>query len=264
MKKVLFLVLLMILALGCTTAFAGCSEHPDAADYYDNIYPVFVNWNDNIHKIQSIVYTYCEACDAYIRTDVYEVLDYHTFIDGVCWDCGFSYEGIGRNSTPEILQREALDRIIKDPDDIIGKAAQVIHKGSLYADVASSFILGAVNTGDEYGIVDYAVDGDEVWLAVKYDAGTAWVSAGLVRISGANALSGESADLYTGRSCTIKVSSGRARVAPDKDSAVVEYVGYGERYTILACESAPDGTLWFQIRIGSSECWISSGLADVK
>lgn len=179
-----------------------------------------------------------------------------------CIYCDYALSSL---PSSEALQREAFQRITEDPEDIIGKTALVIHNGNIRAEASVfSADLGAVIANDELKILNYVLDGNDVWLEIKHGVGTAWISAGLVRISGANALDNEYADFYVGRTCSIKVSSGRARFAPDKNSPVVEYVSYAERYTILACETSTDDTLWFKIMKDGNLCWISSGIATTN
>lgn len=169
--------------------------------------------------------------------------------------------------TEEELQLEAIQRINKDGDKIIGKRAIVQHYGNLRATADKySDSVGKANHEDEYLIVDYTFVDGKVWLKVVYGSNLAWISASLVEISGANAIdiSDPYRDYYVGKICRIIVNSGRARMQPDVEAPIVEYVGFGEKYTILAIGNAPDNTLWFQIMKDGNRCWISSALASIN
>lgn len=163
-----------------------------------------------------------------------------------------------RTHTEEELQIEAIQRINRDGDKIIGKRAVVQHYGNL-RDSASKYanIVGQSIKDDEYLILGYTFVDGNAWLNVLFRNQPAWISASLVEISG-----GYPEPVCIGCVVKITVNSGRARMQPDKDSAIVEYVRYGEQYTILDADVAPDNTTWFKIRVDGNLCWISSGIVD--
>lgn len=164
----------------------------------------------------------------------------------------------------EELALEAIQRINKDGDDIIGKRAIVHHYGNLRAS-ANKYAdsVGIAAHEDEYLITDYTIVDGKVWLKVVYGSNLAWISASLVEISGGGGavIDGDDKyrDSYIGKTCRVIVNSGRARMAPDVNAPIVEYIRYNEKYTVLDVASAPDNTLWFQIRKDGNLCWTSSG-----
>ena len=171
--------------------------------------------------------------------------------------------------TEEELALEAIQRINKDGNDIIGKRAVVQHYGNLRASANKySDSVGKVSREDEYLIVDYTIVDGNAWLKVVYGSNFAWISASLVEISGGGeaVIKGDDIyrDSYVGKTCRIIVNSGRARMSPDVDSPIVEYIRYNEKYTVLNVASAPDNTLWFQIRVDGNLCWVSSGNVGFK
>lgn len=269
-KRNVFILVLIACLLFTSVSYAICDNHPYAS-VYTKRYNSYATYNATYHIKYRIAEVFCSICNEYAGTggDI-ESEEYapHSFSNNKCTLCGYRRAGNGNQSnlpTAEDLQREALQRIAEDPEDIINKRAIIVHSGNLrespdkYAN-----IIGSVYTEEEYTIVSYQITRDgTVWLEVQYGYfTTAWLSASLAEISGANTASGERA-LYINRTCQIKVSSGKARMSPGTNSPVIEYVHRGEKYTILDCQSAPDGTLWFQINVGRTKCWISSGLADV-
>lgn len=263
MKKYWILLAALVMTLACTTALAGCSEHPDAGEYEHSFFSHEEQWNENYH----ICYYYdgilCFACGREISGGDYSYLEPHEFNGGSkCIFCGYVDSG---KPTPEALQRLAFQRVTSNPVDILNKTATVVHDGNVRADAGADYeAIGSVLPDETYKIKDYlVVNGDHVWLQIEYGAGDAWVSAGLVSISGGETVKGD-ADLYIGRTCKIKVSSGRARITPGTDGTVIDYVRYGETYTVLAAEYVADGTLWFQIETSDGACWISSGLVNIR
>lgn len=261
MKK--FLAVLTTLVL-CLSVAAMAEEsncpHTNTFEWIEGL--VYEQWSATNHKVIYGVNVECEDCDTWLDWYDEGYFEAHEFSGNKCVVCGFSRDDI---PSPEELQREALQRITEKPDGIAGKTAIVIHNGNLRSAAdKDANDLGAVIAGDEYEIVNYLVTDDQmVWLEIKYTTGTAWVSASLVKISGGDALDDEFASFYVGRTCKIKVSSGRARLAPGTKNPEIAYVRYLETYTILDAKAAADDTLWFQIKVDGTECWISSGLADV-
>lgn len=169
----------------------------------------------------------------------------------------------------EELELEAAQRINEDGDKIIGKRAVVHHYGDLRIEPDKySASVGKSQQGAEYLIAGYTFVDGKVWLRVIYGNELAWISANLVEISGGGdaVIEGDDPyrDYYVGKTCRIIVNSGRARMAPDVDAPIIEYVGYNEKYTIIAVESAPDNTLWFRINKDGNLCWISSGIATIN
>lgn len=169
-----------------------------------------------------------------------------------------------RIHTEEELALEAIQRINKDGDGIIGKRAIVQHYGNLRTSANKySTSVGTVAHEDEYLIVGYDIVDGKAWLKVVYGNNIAWISASLVEISGGGeaVIDGDDKyrDSYVGKTCRVIVNSGRARMSPDVDSPIVEYIRYNEKYTVLNVASAPDNTLWFQIRVDGYLCWVSSG-----
>lgn len=185
-----------------------------------------------------------------------------------CLTSALACEGCGLDSWEEVptyeeLQLEALRRISEDPNGIAGKRAVVVHVGNIRANANKySTIVGASCIDDEHQILSYQIVDGGVWLQIQYGLGTAWISASLVEISGADTAQGSNS-LYIGRTCKIKVSSGKARMSPGVNAPTIDYVHRGEKYYIINCQAASDGTLWFQIRTNDATCWISSGLAEV-
>ncbi len=169
--------------------------------------------------------------------------------------------------TEDELQLEALQRINADGNKIIGKYANVVHYGNVRSEPNKySFVVGKTHQNDEYLILDYQIVGNGAWLKVLYFNTPVWISASLAEISGKGAVDSNSpwASTYVGRTCRITVNSGRARMQADKDSPIIEYVGYNETYTILDVAGAPDSTLWFKIMKDGNLCWISSGIATTN
>lgn len=180
--------------------------------------------------------------------------------------CGLPFFNTGAPSEDE-LQMAAIQRINRDGDKIIGKSAVVQHYGNLRTSAYKyAESVGIAVHEDEYLILGYTFVEGKAWLQVLYGNNVAWISANLVEISGEWAVDGGTpyADAYVGRVCKITVNSGRARTQPDKASPIVEYVDYGEKYTILATASSSDNTLWFKIMKDGNMCWISSGIATIN
>lgn len=162
----------------------------------------------------------------------------------------------------EELALEAIQRINKDGEKIIGKRAIVQHYGNLRASANKySASVGTVAHEDEYLIVGYDIVVGKAWLKVVYGSNIAWISASLVEISGGFDKPG---DDQIGMRCRIIVNSGRARMRADVDSPIVEYVRYNEEYRINDVDEAPDGTTWFQITVDGNRCWVSSSLVAVE
>lgn len=263
MKKLLVFLLMLALTLSAASiAMAGCSKHPDATNYYSP-YTEYQDWSDEHHKIYWDDTYFCAECGEVVSYEGGEEFEAHDYYDsGYCQWCGHFK---GDVPTYEELQAEAQKRVTEDPEGIAGKMAIVVHNGNLRAAASQdSADLGAVITDDEHEIISYHISADNtIWLEIKYLDSTAWISASLVKISGDNTMDDEYAAYYIKRTCKIKVSSGRARLAPGKKAPEIAYVRHGEKFTILDAQAAADGTLWFQIKVDGTECWISSGLAEV-
>ncbi len=178
--------------------------------------------------------------------------------------------------TEEELQLDALQRIAEDGDLIIGKYAEVHHYGNIRSNpnkYASS--IGKTQHEDEFVILGYKIVDGKVWLRILYgNEPNAWISADLAEISGGGiAIGGGDGDgggnhpydSYIGKTCRIVVNSGRARMSADRNAPIIEYVGYGDKFTVLdVAASSPDNTLWFQIRKDGNLCWVSSGIATLN
>lgn len=260
MQRILAFALVLTLGL-CGVALAdGDCAHARTFEWIAGM--IYEQWSATNHQVLYEVYVQCEDCNDIVDWYGEGFFQAHDFYGNRCEYCGYS-----RNNIPTYaeLQAEARQRVTEDAAGIAGKQAVVIHNGNLRAAPSQdSADMGAVISDDEYEIVSCQVDADnDVWLEIRYLDGTAWVSASLARISGAEAQKGEYAEAYSGRTCKIKVSSGRARIAPGKKSPEIAYVHYQEKYVILDAQAAADGTLWFQINVDGTLCWISSGLADV-
>lgn len=263
MKK-LFLVLTVFAFCFSVAVIAEESScpHTNTEEFYGGY--LFESFNSSYHHIYCQVDVKCEDCNTWL----YNLTRYE---DGLvphdsgkghpCFSCG--YDGSSGPTTEE-LQAAAQKRVTEDGENIPGKTAIIIHNGNLReAASKDSADLGAVISGDEYEIVSYQISADNtVWLEIKYLDGTAWVSASLAKISGDTALY-DYAEFYVNRTCRIKVSSGRGRIAPGTKNPIVAYVRYNEKYTILDCQPAADDTLWFKIKVDRTECWISSSLAEL-
>ena len=263
MKRVILILTAIALCMSAAaTAEDNVCPHTNIYEWIEGM--VYEKWSSINHKVIYGVNVECEDCGTWLDWYGEGYFEAHDFSGNVCLYC--EYNRVADLPTPEALQQQALQRITEDPDGIAGKTATVIHNGNLRAKTdQNSTDLGAVVKGEEYEILSYLiVENQFVWLEVKYNIGSAWISASLVEISGKNTVDDSYADYYIGQMCTIKVSSGRARLAPDKDAPVVGYVHYWEKYKILDCQAADDGTLWFQIKVDNQEGWISSGLADVN
>lgn len=173
--------------------------------------------------------------------------------------CGGPFFDTG-TPTEEELALEAIQRINKDGDSIIGKRAVVQHYGNIRIEPSKyASIVGKSVQGDEYLIVGYQIVDGAAWLRVIYGDDIAWISASLVEISG-----GDNKDGRVGMRCRIIVNSGRARMSADVNSPIIEYVGYNEEFRINDVALAPDGTTWFQITKDGHLCWISSGIVAVE
>lgn len=266
MKRTLCFILLLAISIP-TISFAGyshCDYHPDAPKvWHDEIHYVDDVSDSEHRKVWCHWYT-CSVCDDYIGTggDIYrEEYESHSFFGNACIDCGHH-----RDNTPtqDELQAEAIQRINKDGDKIIGKQAIVQHVGNLRYEAnkyADSF--RTVAEEESFEILSYTFVNGNAWLKVRCGNSSAWISASLVEISGG----GEAVidggdkyrDTYIGRTCRVIVNSGRARMSADVNAPIVEYIRYNEKYTVLNVASAPDNTLWFQIRVDGNLCWVSSG-----
>lgn len=262
MKKTIAFLLALILMGCCASALAGCELHPEAEDYEQNYYFEVKPWNENFHIYLHSFDVFCAECHAWVDGGDYEVLVEHDFRGDRCTDC--DYVKNNQQPSPEELMKKARQRITADPAAFDGKTASVIHDGNLRAQAnGQSEIAGKVLPGEEYKIATWQADEKEnIWLQIEYGAGYAWVSASLVEISGENALTW-GGEYYIDRMCGIKVSSGRARLAPGTEYPVVGYVSYGQTYKIRDCKPAADNTLWFMIRLEGKDAWISSTLADI-
>ncbi len=261
MKKMLVLLLVLSMSLPCfATAEGGSCPHTHTYEWIEGM--VYEQWSSSNHQVLYGVNVQCEDCGAWLDWYGEGFFQSHSFYNGACEYCGYEKNDI---PTPDELQREAFLRITSNGTSILGKTATVIHDGNVRANPGSDAeIVGSVLPDEQYLIEDYEItNGDHVWLLVQYGTGYSWVSAGLVTISGAQTVKGD-ADLYVGRSCTVKVSSGRGRLTPGTDGTVIDYVGYGDTYTIIDSEYVADGTLWLQIKTSNGACWISSGLVDIR
>ncbi len=266
MKKMYVFIMMFVLMLSISTvAMAGCEKHPDAGEsFIGKDYWWFDEpWNENYHIAEYSDEYYCDVCGDFLYQKDYSYLEPHYIIDGKCMLC--DYIPTDSRPTAEELQHQAQRRCADGPDGIVGKTATIVYNGNLRAEASQHAAdLGAVITDEEYSIMNYAVTEDQnVWLEVKHADSTAWISASLAKISGNHALY-ENADFYINRTCRIKVSSGRARIAPGTNSHVIAYVGYNEKYTILDCQPAADNTFWFKIKVDDTVCWVSSSLANVE
>lgn len=175
--------------------------------------------------------------------------------------CGGPFFDTG-TPTEEELALEAVQRINKDGDSIIGKRAVVQHYGNIRIEPGKyELIVGKSVQGDEYLIVGYQIVDGAAWLRVIYGDDIAWISASLVEISGGGDKPGRD---QIGMRCRVIVNSGRARMRADVSSPIIEYVGYNEEFRINDVALAPDGTTWFQITKDGHLCWISSGIVEVE
>lgn len=260
MKKCIIglLVCVLCLSVGAMAEGNNCS-HANTYEYMAGM--IYEQWSSANHQVLYEVNVVCEDCNAWLDMYPEGFLQAHEFQNNKCVYCGFSKSDV---PSYEELQAAAQKRVTENGEGIPGKTAVVIHNGNLRAAASKdSADLGAVITDDEYEIVSYQISADNtVWLEIKYLDGTAWISASLAKISGDAALY-DYAEFYVDRTCKIKVSSGRGRIAPGTKSPVIAYVKFNEKYTILDCQPASDDTLWFKIKVDGTECWISSSLAEI-
>ena len=175
-----------------------------------------------------------------------------------------SYYGNKNQLNAEELQQKAA----RLGDKMIGGTATVVDECNIrIAPNENAYLIGKGFVGEFYPIVDYIFSSyGSVWIRLQYeDEEVAWVSASYVDVepSAAQNASGEHTWLI-GRTCRITATSGRARLTPGTDGYIVAYVHANEKYTILDCDAAADGKLWYKIQIENQECWISSGMASLN
>ena len=71
-------------------------------------------------------------------------------------------------------------------------------------------------------------------------------------------------DLRIGQKFRITSNSGRGRSGPGTEFEIVSFVKEGEVYTILDIAFASNGYEWFLLDMGSTSCWVSSGLGKLN
>lgn len=261
MKALLSCLLSIFLVFSCfAIAEKDSCPHTDTFEWIEG--QIYESWSPKNHQVLYGVNVQCEDCGKLVNSYGESFFQPHEFIGHACIYCGYTSNDL---PSPSELQKQAYQRITQESTSIIGMKATVIHDGKVRkAPDANAEAVDSVLPKEQYLIADYAItDSDHVWLLLECGTQDAWISAGLVSISGAQALK-DDADLYIGRSCTVKVSSGRGRRAPGTDSAVIDFVGYGDTFTIIGSDYAPDGTLWLQIETSNGSCWISSGLVNIR
>ena len=272
MKKILCFVLILLFTISIPTiSFAGyshCDYHPDAPKvWHDEIHYVDDVSDSEHRKVWCHWYT-CSVCDDYIGTggDIYrEEYEPHSFFGSACIDCGHH-----RDNTPtqDELQAEAIQRINKDGDKIIGMQAIVKHAGNLRCEAskyADSF--RKVAEEESFEIQSYTFVNGNAWLKVRCGNSSAWISASLVEISGKGDDSTGNPGVdqqYIGMRCRVIVNSGRARMGAGTEYPIIEYIGYNDEFRINDVGYASDGTLWFQIMKDGNRCWVSSTLVAVE
>lgn len=261
MKRTLCFILTLLLVVSIPTiSFAGnyeCDYHPGAS-LTPHDYVAYSQEDSSYHLKSWCTDYYCSICGRNVTglAGIQE-MEPHSFFGNACIDCGYR-----RNNKPtqEDLQAEAIQRINKDGDKIIGMQAIVKHAGNLRCEAnkyADSF--RTVAEEESFEILSYTFVNGNAWLKVRYGNSSAWISASLVEISGKGDKPGE-----IGMRCRIIVNSGRARMRADVDSPIVEYVRYNEEYRINDVAKAPNGITWFQISVDGNRCWVSSTIVAVE
>lgn len=196
----------------------------------------------------------------------------HKFSGNKCTQCGYNRSSntpSGDNETTDSspselpstidLQDAAQELLVTDRKQIIGATAKVVYGTNVREDPSdTSLIIGKISPDEKYNIID-ATPGynGNVWLKIKYGRRYGWISASFVVIV-------PNAPDLAGQKVTITIVSGNARSTPSVAADKVGTVYRGEKYTILDCDYDPFGKLWYKIRIGNSNGWISSGLAELR
>ena len=134
-------------------------------------------------------------------------------------------------------------------------------KGPIYDSIKGSKLITA-KVLEQYYVNDYRLVGKTPWIQVSSTKNPnrpiGWMKAELASIN-ETPLSAD-ADVLIGRQVKIVVTSGKGRPSPGTEQREITYVHYGEYYEILDVGTASNGTQWYKIRVGSTVCWISSGL----
>ena len=195
---------------------------------------------------------------------VFETFEEHAFdYYGECYQCGYVQKSTSTLKPPSSSELQA--QAYQMGDKMIGATAKCVYGGNIRQEPSEyAYRVGKIQVDDTYQILDYEVTSSyptSVWLKINYGYSDAWVSASMMQITGASGSSGNGTGMI-GRVVRINVSSGRARTNPGTNYPIIEYVDEGEVYTVLDCQTASNGTIWYKIKKDENFCWISSGIAD--
>jgi len=223
--------------------------------------------------------------------EIYEILDYHLTSNDRSW---LLIDWNGREvwvsaSLVRCSVSNALDSRMVSPESLIGTTIR-IHSacGRVRKGAGTEFsVVGYVYQNEEYQVLDaYASDTKKIWYQVRADGRLGWISSGITEnldylaggtdavtsassrldvdaVTSSSVTSGGSQEYPAGERCRVIAESARARSGAGTVHSVVAYVYRGERYDILAVDTASNGKQWYQIRVDGKTCWVSSGVTEL-
>lgn len=164
------------------------------------------------------------------------------------------------------------------------------------------YTVDYVKRNETYQVLDARASSvNKIWYQIRVNGRLGWISSGIAERIGYYGNSGSSYNSYsysgtdtttsastsssssssssynnnssynggyqvypTGQTCTIIAESANARSGPGTSYRSVTTVLRGQRYTILAVDTASNGKEWYQISVGGVNCWVSSGVTNMK
>lgn len=234
-----------------------------------------------------------------IEGEVYEIIGYYLNSSGRSW---IQIDWDGREvwvsaSLVRCSVSSALDARYVSTRDLIGTQIRIIAGCARARSGAGTeyYTVGYVYRNESYEVLSArASDTNKIWYQIRVDGRLGWISSGIAEnssyfggtdtvtsattssgsysggtdtvtsASSATTSSGGSQAYPAGERCTVIAESARARSGAGTEYAVIAYVYRGERYTILSVDNASNGRQWYQVNVDGVNCWISSGVTELK
>lgn len=214
-----------------------------------------------------------------IEGEVYEIIGYYLNSSGRSW---IQIDWDGREvwvsaSLVRCSVSSALDARYVSTRDLIGTQIRIIAGCARARSGAGTeyYTVGYVYRNESYEVLSArASDTNKIWYQIRVDGRLGWISSGIAEnssyfggtdtVTSATTSSGGSQAYPAGERCTVIAESARARSGAGTEYAVIAYVYRGERYTILSVDNASNGRQWYQVNVDGVNCWISSGVTELK
>jgi len=284
-KRIIAILMLALLILPCTPAGAYSWGKPSTEELQDEARllgeEVIGGTAEVIHtgNYRASATEYSEKVGIALEGEVYEIIGYYLNSNGRSW-IQIDWDGFVVWVSASLVRcsvSNALDARYVSASSLIGTQIRIVAGCARVRSGAGTdyYTMGYVNKDERYQVLNArASSTNKIWYQIRVDGRLGWISSGIAENTSytgsrpdattSASTAGNTQAYPAGQTCTIIAQSANARSAAGTSYPVVAYVYQGERYTVLAVDTAANGKKWYQVRVDGVKCWISSGVTNLN